>query len=734
MAPGTSLNDEAGCGSAKHAMTLIAILDDRVTNRNIFSRLAATLEEGAEVQAFGDPCEALAALANADPDLVITDFKMPNMDGAEFTRRFRALPHGADIPVIVITVYEDRGFRLRALEAGATDFLQSPVDHQEFITRARNLLKLSKQQRLIKSRALSLESELAASERSRQALLRDSRERLVQVIDTIPAMISATDESGAYIFINAYQAQFSGVDPAQCAGIDPVATFGPAYAARSRALDRLVFEGGEALPAYEEEIIDRSGMPRVFLTTKSPLHDETSTVVGVLTSAIDITERKQAESRLRHIAHHDSLTRLPNRLLLQHRLQRELARDRRGGRLFALHFIDLDRFKEINDAFGHQFGDQLLHAVAGRLSHLTRESDTVARLGGDEFAILQTDLRDSDDAAALARQVVEVLSQPFGIESQTLTLSASIGITIYPRDGSVLDELLRNADLAMYRAKSDGGAGFRFYCADMNQSVREAIRLEADLRQAVAENQFVLHFQPQVNVESGQIIGMEALLRWERPGVGLVKPGEFLSLAEETGLIMPINTWVLREACRQARAWRERGLPPLRLAINLSPVQFRRQNVYELVLQALDDTGIDPHYLELELTETILMENAEASVKTLRALQALGVTFAIDDFGTGYSSLSYVKNFPVDRLKIDQSFVRNLKTDPSDTAIVRAIINLGHSLAIQVVAEGVETREQFTQLAAEGCDEVQGYLFAPPLSAADFEALIVKDRALPHPV
>lgn len=713
-------------------MTLIAILDDRVTNRNIFSRLAATLEEGAEVRAFGDPRAALENLATSDPDLVITDFKMPYMDGAEFTRRFRALPNGADVPVIVITVYEDRGFRLRALEAGATDFLQSPVDHQEFITRARNLLKLSKQQRLIKGRALSLEHELAASERSRQALLRDSRERLAQVIDTVPAMISATDEAGIYIFVNAYQANFSGVDPERCIGADAVATFGPAYAARSRALDRLVFEAGEALPAYEEEIIDRAGMPRVFLTTKSPLRDANAKVVSVLTSAIDITERKHAESRLRHIAHHDQLTRLPNRLLLQQQLQRELARNRRGGRLFALHFIDLDRFKDINDALGHQLGDQLLHAVAGRLRHVVRESDTVARLGGDEFAVLQTEVREAEDAAALARQVITSLSQPFGIDGQTLTLSASVGITLYPADGGALDELLRNADLAMYRAKADGGAGFRFYCADMNQSVREAIRLEADLRQAVAQEHFVLHFQPQVNVETGRIIGMEALLRWQRPGVGLVKPGEFLPVAEETGLIVPINAWVLREACRQAQTWRARGLRPLRLAINLSPVQFRRQNVFDVVSEALQETGFDANFLELELTETILMENAEASARTLRALQALGVTFAIDDFGTGYSSLSYVKNFPVDRLKIDQSFVRNLKTDPSDTAIVRAIINLGHSLDIEVVAEGVETREQFTQLAAEGCDEVQGYLFGPPLTADDFEALIEKGHTLPY--
>jgi len=712
-------------------MTLIAILDDRVTNRNIFSRLAASLEAGVEVRAFGDPREALAVLALHEPDLVITDFKMPHMDGADFTRHFRALPGAADIPVIVITVYEDRSFRLRALEAGATDFLQSPVDHQEFLTRARNLLKLSKHQRLIRNRALSLAHELAASEQSRAALLRDSRERLAQVIDTVPALVSATDEHGVYIFVNAHLARFAGVDAAQVIGQDAHSTFGADYAARSQALDRLVFESGAALPAYEEEILDHSGAPHVFLTTKAPLHDAAHKVVSVLTSALDITERKQAESQLRHIAHHDPLTRLPNRLLLQQRLQRELARNRRGGRMFALHFIDLDRFKDINDVLGHQLGDQLLLAVAGRLSNTVREGDTVARLGGDEFAILQVETQEAEEAAALARHAIASIGQPFGIDGQTLGVSASIGITLYPTDGTGLDELLRNADLAMYRAKAEGGGAYRFYQADMNRSARETLRLDADLRQGIAQQEFVLHFQPQVSMRTGAIVGVEALLRWQRPGIGLVKPMDFLPLAEENGLIVPINAWVLLEACRQAVAWRRAGLPPLRCAVNLSPVQFRRQDVLALVTEALAETGLDANVLELELTETILMEDTEASTRTLRALRALGVSLAIDDFGTGYSSLSYVKNFPVNRLKIDQSFIRTLKSDPSDTAIVRAIIGLGHSLQLALVAEGVETMEQFTQLAAEGCDDAQGYLFGPPLTAADFEALMRQGQALP---
>ena len=705
-------------------MPAIVILDDRATNRNIYTRLAASLEEGVAVTAFADPLMALEWLADHPADLVITDYKMPKLDGAQFTRRFRAQPSGADTPVIVITVYEDRSLRLRALEAGATDFLQSPVDHQEFLTRARNLLKLSKHQQLIKARAITLERELEDSERSRQELVRESRDRLAQVIDTIPAMISATDQDGRCVFVNAYQAEFASAEPAVRVGDDAAAVPASSDRERSRTLDRIVFESGEALPSFEEEITDRSGRARVFLTTKSPLRDQSRRVVSVLTSSLDITERKQAESRLRHMAHHDPLTNLPNRLLLQHRLQRELARGRRGDRAFALHFLDLDRFKGVNDVLGHHLGDRLLQAVAKRLCETVRDTDTVARLGGDEFAILQTDVTRSEDAAVLANNVINALVEPFHCEGQELALTASIGITLSPADASGVDELLRNADLAMYRAKSEGRNAYRFYVADMKMRAQRAIALETDLRNGLARQEFVLHYQPQVNLRTGKIVGAEALLRWRRPGVGLLRPGDFLPQAEENGLIVPINAWVLHEACARAVLWQQQGLPPMRWAVNLSPVQFRKQNVLQLVLNVLKESGLDPAVLDMELTEGILVENAEAAAQVLRELRSIGVGFSIDDFGAGYSSLTYVKNFPVDRIKIDQSFVRNLKSDPTDTAIVRAIIGLGHSLNLGVIAEGVETLEQFTQLAAEGCDEIQGYYFSPPLELVDFERLV----------
>jgi diguanylate cyclase (GGDEF)-like protein/PAS domain S-box-containing protein len=700
-------------------MSLIVIVDDRATNRNIFSRLAASLEDGVEVAAFGDPEEAIDWLADHSPDLVITDYKMPRLDGAEFTRRFRSRPSGADVPVIVITIYDDRSFRLRALEAGATDFLQSPVDHQEFLTRARNLLALSKHQQLIRSRALTLERELEDSERSRQALLRDSRERLAQVIDTIPAMINAVDRDGRCVFVNAYQAKLAGLDPALGVAGEVSTMAEPAEREYSRALDRIVFASGEALPSFEQEVTDRHGKKRVFLTTKSPLRDHSRRVVSVLTTALDITDRKQIESRLRYLALHDSLTNLPNRSLLQRRLERELARGRRGDRGFALHFLDLDRFKGVNDILGHQLGDRLLQAVAKRLRETVRERDTVARLGGDEFAVLQTDVMRPEDAETLARHITDALIQPFLCDGQELTLTASIGITLFPADAGGVDELLRNADLAMYRVKSDGRNGYRFFVADMKARAQEAVLLESELRNGLARRQFVLRFQPQVHLRTGRIVGAEALLRWDRLGHGLLRPREFLPLAEENGMIVPINAWVLREVCATAMRWQRQGLPPIRWAVNLSPVQFRKQNVLQLIKDALDESGLDPRLLDVELTEGILVENPAAAAKVLRELRTIGVGFSIDDFGTGYSSLSYVKNFPVDRIKIDQSFVRNLESDPTDTAIVRAIISLAHSLNLDVIAEGVETVEQFTQLAAEGCDQIQGYYFSEPLTGQD---------------
>ena len=709
-------------------MVQVVILDDRETNRKIFSRLAASIESGVSVRSFGDPVKALAWLEHNTPDLIVTDFKMPVMDGAEFIRRFRAQPNSVEIPVIVITVYEEREFRLQALEAGATDFLNSPVDHQEFVTRARNLLKLRRQQIQLASRADILARELKDSERSREAVLRDSSERLAQVIDTIPAMICAADTQGRILFVNAYQAALAGIGPNEAIGFDMPPAFGDDYAGRHRALDRKVITTQAALPSFEEEIVDVKGGRRVLLTTKTPLRDCSNAVVGVLTSSLDITDRKRAEDHLFYMAHHDGLTDLPNRALLFDRLRREIARARRGDRPFALHLIDLDGFKDINDGLGHHVGDQFLVTVAERLRSILRETDSVARLGGDEFAILQTQVTKNEDAADMATRIIGAVSVPWTYGAERVTTNASIGIAIHPTDGTNAQDLLRNADLAMYRAKQDGGKVFRFYASDMNRHVRAGIVLDSDLRKAIAEQQFVLHYQPQVALRTGQVIGAEALLRWQRPGHGLLTPNEFLARAEENGLVVPINEWVLREACHQAKTWQRRGQPPIRVGVNLSSIQFFRQNVPLLVAKVLAETGLDPWLLDLELTESIVMHDAEAVARDLLQLRELDVSISIDDFGTRYSTFSYVKKFPVDRLKIDQCFIREITTNPSDAAIVRAIISLGHSLDLEIIAEGVETLEQTKLLRAEGCDEVQGFIVAEPMCSDELISFVAEDR------
>jgi len=709
-------------------MNTIVIVDDQPINRSIYAKIAASVGDDVRVETYADPREALAAIVINPPDLVVTDYKMPHMNGATFIRHIRAEPSLADIPVIVITVFEEKSYRFRALDAGATDFLLSPVDHREFVTRARNLLRLRKQQLLLADRAQSLEQKLHHSELSLQQAVRDSSERLAQVIDAVPALISATDREGRFLFINDFQAQLIGADPAAVPGRDVAEILGEEEGARSKALDRLVIQSGKPIHSFEEELTDLSGAKRIFETTKSPLKNAADETIGVVTSSLDITDRKSAEKHLRFMAHHDSLTGLPNRAYLTERMRQEIARARRGDRHFALHIIDLDGFKGVNDVLGHAVGDTFLTAVAKRLQSMKRSGFVVARLGGDEFAILQTGLPTSEAAACYAEEVAQVLRRPFIIGEENAVTTASIGIAIHPTDGTDIEDLLRHADLAMYKAKSEGGNQHRFYAADMNLRASLAAALDADMRRAIEREEFVLHYQPQVRLETNEVVGVEALIRWRKPGGNLLPPSSFLPRAEQNGMIVAINEWVLRTACRQAATWRRSGLDNIRVSVNLSPVQFQRQSLPLLVMQVLKETGLEASSLELELTENILMQDIDQVVIQLQQLRELGVQISIDDFGTGFSSLNYVKRLPVDRLKIDQSFVRDLPSDPSDRAIVVAIVNLAHSLDMDVVAEGVETAEQLQIVRDVGCDEVQGFFFGQPMTSGHFESFMMPRR------
>ena len=551
-------------------MASIIIVDDQATNRNLFSRLAKSISSDISVNAFADPMDALSWLSENTPDLIISDYKMPQMDGAELIRRIRELPALSDLPVVVVTVYEDREFRLQALEAGATDFLQSPVDHHEFATRARNLLKMRQQQLLLASRADGLERDLEHSERSREQALRNSSERLAQVIDTVPAMISAADRDGKILFTNAYQTSLLGLDPAKVVGEDATALFGEKQGGRSKSLDRVVWDTGRPISAFEEEFADRTGEMRTVLTTKAPLRTSTNSITAVLTTSVDISERKQAEAYLHHITHHDALTGLPNRVMLQERLASEIVRSRRDKRNFALHLLDLDGFKPINDMLGHTAGDRFLIETARRLVQVVGKSGMAARIGGDEFAVLQTGIDDDAASSDLAPRIREALAVPCELFDKPMATTVSLGTALHPANAGNVEDLLRSANLAMHQAKSEGGNLHRFYVPDMTMRAREAAELDAELKQAITEEQFTLYYQPRIDLTTGRIICAEALLRWNRPGIGIVAPAVFLPRVEENGLILPLGEWVLKEACSRARQWQSQELPPIRVSVNLS--------------------------------------------------------------------------------------------------------------------------------------------------------------------
>jgi len=462
-----------------------------------------------------------------------------------------------------------------------------------------------------------------------------------------------------------------------------------------------------------------------------PIVNELGQVCTVRGTVMDVTERKQAErslsesaSRMKFLANYDPLTTLPNRSMFHQGLQRALVRAQRYNRTLALLFIDLDRFKNINDTLGHDAGDEVLRTVAARLQGALREADMVARLGGDEFVVLVEEVSDARLVAAVAQKLIKSVAEPFLLGAREYRVTASIGISTYPADGADGATLLKNADIAMYRAKEQGKNNSQYYAASMNTHSLERLALETSLRGALERDELVLHFQPKIEIGNGQLTGMEALVRWSRPGAGMVPPADFIPIAEETGLIVAIGEWVLKHACKHNYEWGRGDAPPLRVAVNLSARQFAQANLVSDVARILDVTGLEPLWLELEITESMVMHNPEQAIRTLHQLKSLGISIALDDFGTGYSSLGYLKRFPLDFLKIDRSFIRDIPEDNDDATITRTIISMAHNLRLKVIAEGVETEAQYNFLREHGCDEIQGYIFSRPLPAAEFHSLI----------
>jgi diguanylate cyclase (GGDEF)-like protein/PAS domain S-box-containing protein len=697
---------------------MILIVDDNPVNLSV---VVDHLEErGFDVTVALGGEEALKRAEFVNPDLILLDVLMPGMDGFETCRRLKANPATSGIPVIFMTALADVQHKIAAFSAGGVDYVSKPFQIEEVMARVNTHLELrgSIQRHAVQN--LALQEEIGAR-RIAEGALRASELRFRRLFETANDGILLLDCETEVItdanptilaMLGIEQAKLLGRKLVELAPLKNIAACGTAVAELK--------EAGQL--KYEDCVLE---------TGEGPIDVE---VVGIAYEADgekiiqynfrDIRERKQAEARILYLAHHDALTGLPNRTLLADRIGVAIAQARRSKTRVGVLVMDLDHFKHINDSLGHHIGDELLEAVAARLRTCLREGDTAARLGGDEFVISLPDITKSTDAELVATKVLSALKPPFVIEGRNLHIGASIGISYFPSDGEDAGALLQAADTAMYHAKDKGRGTFRSFTSELNAAAQRWHTLSNDVHRACARGEFILHYQPQISVETGMVTGVETLLRWDHPTEGLVAPGMFIPLLEERGLIVDVGKWVMLRACQQNALWQAEGLPPVRMAVNLSAQQFYRGDIVHAVTDALQQSGLDAQWLELELTESLTLDDTETTLRIMRDLKNLGVTLSLDDFGTGWSSLSYLRRFPLDRIKIDRSFVRDLTTHSSTAAIVHSILNLARSLGLDCIAEGVETSEQLTHLQHELCTEIQGFLFSEALPATDIPNIL----------
>jgi diguanylate cyclase (GGDEF)-like protein/PAS domain S-box-containing protein len=711
--------------------TVLLVEDNLGDARLLREMLNEDRSLGIELVHVGRMSEAEGHLSLHPVDIILLDLGLPDAQGLEAVRRAHAA--APLVPLVVLTGMDDEALGAQAMQDGAEDYL---VKDQ------------------LETRGLLRALRYAIERKMMEAALFAEKERAQTTLNCIGDAIICTDTSGNITFLNVIAEGITGWSSHEAVGRAMGDVFlildtttrqtTPNRTELATPRDRTVYLPSDSI------LIRRDGVETPIEDSASPIYDGEGQATGAVTVFRDVSAARAMALEMAHSAEHDFLTGLPNRILLNDRIGQAIAFAKRHEKKVAVLFLNLDGFKHINDSLGHSIGDKLLQSIAKRLVDCVRGSDTVSRQGGDEFVVLLSEMEQSEDAAiavkrivqavtgihsieqhelqvhaaVAARKMLQAIAEPHTIERRDLYVTTSIGVSIYPDDGLDADALIKNADTAMYQAKENGRQSYRFFTPEMNVRAVERQFIEEGLRRALQRHEFALQYQPKVDLRTGSITGTEALLRWTHPTRGPVSPMRFIPVAEDCGLILPIGAWVLREACEQARTWNDAGLPIVSMAVNISTIEFRAENFLENLFSILAETGLDPRSLEVEVTESVLMRHPEAAASTLRILREKGVRVAIDDFGTGYSSLSYLRNFPVDTLKIDQSFVRQISTAGEDTAIVTAVISMARSLGLKVVAEGVETPEELAFLQENQCDEAQGYYFSRPVAPEQFAELL----------
>ncbi|MDB5867610.1 MAG: hypothetical protein JWO70_5416 [Betaproteobacteria bacterium] len=663
------------------------------------------------------PCmrDAERHLAQHATDIIVLDLGLPDAQGLEAVQRGRAA--APRTPLVVLTGLDDESLAELALQAGAQEHL---IKDQ------------------IDARALLRALRYAVERKTMEEALLAEKERAQATLNCIGDAVACTDSSGNVSFLNLVAERLTGWSWREAAGRPMVEVLrivkGASREGSSSQVEGVIGDGPALASPSNHILVRRDGVQIPVEDSVAPIHDREGLTDGAVTVFRDVSAGRAKALQMTHSAEHDFLTGLPNRMLLNDRLRHAIALAPRHRKQVAVLFLDLDGFKHINDSLGHAIGDKLLQSIAGRLVACVRGADTVCRQGGDEFVVLLSEVERPEDIAVMARRMLKAVAKAHFIDQHDLHVTTSIGASVFPDDGLDAETLMKNADTAMYQAKENGRESCQFFRPAMNARAEERQSMEESLRRALERHEFELHYQPKIDLRTGEITGGEALIRWTHPLRGLVAPSQFIPVAEDSGLILPIGDWVLREACRQARAWVDAGLRLTTIAVNISGMEFRAERFLEGVFAILEETRLDPRCLQLELTESVLMRHAASTEAILGKLRAIGVQVAVDDFGTGYSSLSVLSQFPIDVLKIDQSFVRQITTSPDRTTIVAAVIGMGQNLNLRVIAEGAETEEELAFLQAHHCDEAQGHYFSRPVPPREFARMLrsgISERLLP---